>query len=150
MDEAKLINQASAFHINACLDGSNQKSEVVGGEVGEIVIAVEEESEILQEVLVDNADEHVTILSEKDDDEPVDTEEALAQRAIQVIQERRKPRKCPDVKWIPGTSFTMDAFLYGAIPNCEAYFLRYVLLVREKANRQPLPFRSLWWFDLQV
>ncbi|KAJ1497254.1 hypothetical protein HMI55_005606, partial [Coelomomyces lativittatus] len=36
-----------------------------------------------------------------------------------------KKKICPNYKWIPNTTFTVDAFSFGEIPHCSAYFLTY-------------------------
>ena len=38
---------------------------------------------------------------------------------------RKHERQCPWYKRIPNTTFTMDAFNYGSIDNCSAYFLSH-------------------------
>jgi hypothetical protein len=39
--------------------------------------------------------------------------------------ERPSKGPCPFFKWIPGTLVTVDAFAWGALDRCVAYFLRH-------------------------
>ncbi|KAL7754017.1 DNA cross-link repair protein PSO2/SNM1 [Sorochytrium milnesiophthora] len=55
-------------------------------------------------------------------------EDAVEAAAAEAESQSDKPaqRTCPFYKRMPNTTFTVDAFCYGKVPECTAYFLTYI------------------------
>ncbi|CAO3620936.1 unnamed protein product [Cunninghamella blakesleeana] len=93
------------IHVNQCLDDKSSSDKPIEQQKQTTLTA----SGIIQ---LSTLDKKSSILQEKSTNTTNTTT-------------RKKKRVIPDYKWMKNTNYVVDAFSYGAIPNCDGYFLTH-------------------------
>jgi DNA cross-link repair 1A protein len=124
IEQTSTANEDFDRHVNNCLDMMN---ELKSQELIKSMLDAETKSsdrKPLKKVSITIAES-----PEADEDKALDSAMFLKSPEKDDTDSRSifhvKGRQCPWYKFIDKTTFTMDAFRYGVIPKCTAYFLSH-------------------------
>ncbi|KAI8051291.1 DNA repair metallo-beta-lactamase-domain-containing protein [Syncephalis plumigaleata] len=122
-------------HVNQCIDALTQIASEPLDQAGlsdssspSITTNIEKVESVSQVLVIDNIDtsNNGTSKRRRNASNKIDDSAGMTKGKPAKSPKPATPRRpCPSYKWVQDTSFTVDAFSYGAIEGCSAYFLTH-------------------------